>query len=100
MATRQEKYPETNTFHYYNANPKNRITGDCVVRAICTSLEKPYEEVYRELLELCLKNGYSIASKENYSKYLELLGWTKHKQPKKANGSKYTGEEFCEKIAK
>lgn len=99
MATRQEKYPETKTFHYYNANPKNRITGDCVVRAICTALKKPYEEVYRELLESCLKSGYSIASKENYSKYLELQGWVKQKQPRKSDGTKYTGKEFCKKLA-
>lgn len=36
---RQEKYPETRTFHFHNANPKNRITGDCVTRALCTALE-------------------------------------------------------------
>lgn len=95
MASRREKYPDTKTFKFYNANPKGKFTGDCVVRAICTALEKPYEEVYRELLELCLKNGYSIASKENYSKYLELNGWKKMKQPKKSNNKKYTGEEFC-----
>lgn len=29
--TRQEKYPNTDTFTYYNANPKNRITGDCML---------------------------------------------------------------------
>ena len=63
MASRREKYPDTKTFKFYNANPKEKFTGDCVVRAICTALGKPYEEVYRELLELCLENGYSIASK-------------------------------------
>lgn len=35
----------------YNANPdKNRI-GDCVIRAISTALEKPWEDVY---IDLCL----------------------------------------------
>lgn len=95
MASRREKYPDTKTFKFYNANPKGKFTGDCVIRAICTALDKRYEEVYRELLELCLKNGYSIASKENYAKYLELQGWTKMKQPRKSNNTKYTGEEFC-----
>lgn len=92
--SREEKYPNTKTFTFYNANPKGKFTGDCVIRAICTALDKPYEEVYRELLELCLKNGYSIASKENYSKYLESFGWKKQKQPKKSNNTKYTGKEF------
>lgn len=95
--TRQEKYPETNTFHYYNANPKNRFTGDCVVRALCVAMEKPYEEVYRELLESALKTGYSVASKENYDRYLKANGWVKHKQPRKEDNTKYTGKEFCER---
>ena len=95
MATRQEKYPDTKTFKFFNANPKGKYTGDCVVRAICTALDKPYEEVYRELLELCLETGYSIASRENYAKYLELQGWRKQKQPRKSNNKKYTGQEFC-----
>lgn len=95
---RQEKYPETRTFHYYNANPKGRITGDCVIRAICTAMEKPYEEVYRELLEMALETGYSLASKENYGRYLNQNGWVKHKQPRKDDNTKYTGEEFCKEV--
>ena len=37
---RQDKYPDTEVFHYFNANPKNRITTDCVVRAICLATQK------------------------------------------------------------
>lgn len=98
MATRQEKYPETRTFHYYNANPKGRLTGDCVTRAICMALGKSYETVYRELLEMCLKTGYSLASAECYSRYLETQGWKKMKQPRKFDNTKYTGKEWCEKV--
>lgn len=95
---RQDKYPETTTFHYYNANPKNKLTGDCVVRALCTAMKKPYEDVYRELLESALKTGYSIASKENYDRYLKENGWIKQKQPRKADNTKYTGKEFCKEL--
>lgn len=95
---RQDKYPDTNTFHFYNANPKNKFTGDCVIRALCTAMNKPYEEVLKELCENSLKTGYSIASTENYDRYLKLQGWIKHKQPKKINNTKYTGEEFCKTI--
>ena len=35
---REDKFKDTATFHYYNANPKNRITGDCAFRAISTAL--------------------------------------------------------------
>lgn len=94
---RKKKYPDTSTFHWYNANPKGKITGDCVIRALCTAMEKPYEDVYRELLESALSTGYSIASKENYDRYLKANGWTKHKQPRKEDNTRYTGTEFCER---
>ena len=56
---RQEKYPDTSTFHYYNANPHNRITGDCWARAICNALEIPYNQVVMEMAEFQCKTGYS-----------------------------------------
>lgn len=53
--TRQQKYPDTNTFHFYNANPKNKYTGDCVIRAISTALEQSWEQTIKELTELGIK---------------------------------------------
>lgn len=97
--TRQQKYPDTSTFHFYNANPKNRLTGDCAFRAICTALEKPWEDVVMEMAEASIKTGYSISSVKGIAKYLEEHGWHKMPQPRKSNGTKYTGEEFCKKIA-
>lgn len=94
---RQKKYPNTNTFHWYNANPKGKITGDCAIRAICTGLDRPYVEVYKELFENSIKTGYSIASSQNIDSYLKLQGWIKHKQPKKEDNTKYRGYEFCER---
>lgn len=91
--TRQEKYPDTYTFTYYNANPKNRITGDCIYRALCAAMEIPYNQVVMDLAELQCKTGY--ADDKLYSKYLELNGWIKHKQPRKEDNTKYTGKEFC-----
>lgn len=94
---RQDKYPETSTFHYYNANPKNKIGGDCVVRAICTALNQSWEQTVRELTETGIKYGYVLNDKHAYEKYLEAKGWVKHKQPRKADNTKYTGAEFCKK---
>ena len=31
---------------------------------------------------------------------MKAKGWVKHPQPKKPDGSKYTGEEFCKMLAK
>ena len=96
--SREERFPSTSTFTYYNANPKNRITGDCVFRAIATATGKTWEQVVREMAEVSLKTGYAINDKKGIEKYLESIGWTKHRQPRKDDGRKYTGNEFCKAI--
>lgn len=93
--TRQEKYPETSTFHYYNANPKNRKGGDCVVRAICTALDQPWEQTVRELTEVGIKHGFVLNDPHTYNKYLESKGFGKRQQPRKIDNTKYTGDEWC-----
>ena len=95
---RQDKYPETSTFHYYNANPKNRITGDCWARAICTALEIPYEQVVMEMAEMQCKTGYDAS--ELIGRYLKSKGWKKQSQPRKDDNTKYTVEEFCWQLQK
>lgn len=97
---RQDKYPETKTFHYHNANPKNRITGDCVFRAFALAMNQDYNITVMEMAEMMCKTGYVMNDSKGESKYLESKGWVKHKQPKKPDGTKYTGKEFCEMIAK
>lgn len=90
---RQDKYPDTSTFHYYNANPHNRITGDCWARALCTGLKIPYTQVVMEMAELQCKTGYDASVL--ISKYLSSKGWIKCQQPRKVDNTKYTGKEFC-----
>lgn len=86
---------ETKYYSFYNANPFERRTGDCAVRALSLVLEKDWKDVYKELLELTLKTGWSVCSKENIEKYLKSLGYEKQKMPKKKNNTRYTGEEFA-----
>lgn len=97
---RTDIYPETRTFHYCNANPKNRITGDCTFRAVCTALEQTWEQTVMEMAELSCRTGYAINDKKGIERYLKEKGWTKHSQPRKADNTKYTGAEFCTMIAK
>ena len=92
---RRLKYPTTSTFVYHNANPKDRITGDCVVRAICTALDEDYNEVVMDLAKLQIETGYDSLSKEGYSEYLSRKGWIKHPQLKHSDKTKYTGKQFC-----
>jgi len=86
-------------FTFYNANPKNRFTTDCVIRAISTALEIPYNQVVMEMAELQCNTGYDPSESITINKYLESKGWVKNKQPKKPNNTKYTGTEFCMNIA-
>ena len=92
---RARKYPDTDYFHFYNANPKGKITEDCVVRAITTVLNQPYEQTIRELAEMTIKTGYMLNGNKGIDKYMQSKGWIKCKQPRKEDGTKYTGKEFC-----
>lgn len=91
---REDKYPNTSTFTFYNANPKNKYTTDCIIRAISTATGIPYNDVVMDLAKLHCKTGIM----EPYDKYLASLGWIKHAQPRKYDNTKYTGKEFCEFI--
>lgn len=95
MASRKIKHPDTETFKYYNANPKGRITGDCTFRAICTALDQSWEQTVMEMAELSCETGYAINDTKGIAKYMELKGWIKNKQPRKSDNTKYTGAEFA-----
>lgn len=87
-------------FVEYNANPKGRKTGDCVIRAICTALNETWEDTYKGLLEVALDTGYAISCTENYGEYLKRKGYIKQKMPRKLNNRKYTVAEFADELAK
>lgn len=94
MVTRAEKYPNTKTFTFYNANPKGKYTCDCVARAVCVALNESYDKVLREMFEMSIKTGYEYTDVKCIDKYLQSKGWKKVKQPRKSNNKKYTGKEF------
>lgn len=84
----------------YNANPMLRKTGDCVIRAICTALDKPWKEVYKGMFDIAMETGYAISCKENYKLYLEQQGYEMCKMPKRENGKRYTVESFTDMFGK
>lgn len=92
---RQEKYPETETFHYHNQNPKNRITGDCTIRAISLAGDVPYNDVVMDLAKIQCETGYDQCCGQGIDLLMKKYGWIKCKQPRKADNKKYTGDEFC-----
>lgn len=96
---REEKYPDTETFHFYNANPKGKYTTDCVIRAISVATDIPYEAVLREMAEQQIRTGYDMSETKAIEKYLKTKGWRKQPQPRKEDNTKYTGEEFCQLLS-
>lgn len=92
---RAKKYPDTDYFHFHNANPKGKMTTDCVIRAISTALNQSYAQTLLEMAQLSVETGYMLNENKGMDKYLAKKGWIKCKQPKKLDGTKYTGKEFC-----
>ena len=81
-------------FKEHNANPKNKNTCDCVIRALTMATGDTYENVYKELFSISLKTGYMLNEKRVEDKYLEAHGFIKMKQPKKNDGTKYKINEI------
>lgn len=97
---RTEKYPETETFHYHNQNPHNRITGDCVYRAISYATGIPYNDIVLEIAYRQIETGYCKDDKRTFEAILKKYGWEKMPQPRHDDGTKYTVKEFVDKYKK
>lgn len=97
--TRKEKYPETPTFHYHQANPFNKINGDCVVRAVSVFLGITWGQCIREMTECGLKKGLIVNDPENIANYLAEKGIKKQKMPRRLDNTRYTASEFCKELA-
>ena len=93
------KDPNTDTYVWYNHNPKNRKTGDCVIRAISKALDQTWDDTLDGLVEISHATKYNVTSSECYTRYLQKHGYIKHKQLRKSDNTKYTGEEFCHYLA-
>lgn len=99
LEKRKAKYPDTDTFHYHNANPKNKITTDCVIRALATGLQMEYNDVVMELAQMQCATGFDDGDTQLIDKYLKSKGWVRCKQPRKDDNTKYTGKEFCRTLS-
>lgn len=87
---------DTKYFHYFNENPKNRKTGDCVIRALTSALQLPYWDILDGLVDTTKKYGYEVTTVENFDRYLKVYRFLKQKQLRKSDNTKYTGKEFAD----
>lgn len=96
--TREMKYPDTKYFKYHNENYKNRIGGDCVIRAISLSTGKGWVQTIRELTEVGIKLGYVCNDDKTFIKYLLENGFEQCKEPRDEFNRKLTAKEFIDSI--
>ena len=92
---RKKQFPYTTTFHWHNENPKGNITTDCVFRAIGKATGLGWVATLRDLSEDAMDKCVTPTAQEIYISYIESMGFNPQKQPKKNNGTKYTGSQFC-----
>ena len=81
-------------YREYNANPKNKKTADCVIRALTMATGLPYYTVYKELFDISVETGYILNEKRVEDKFMERHGFVKYKQPRKNDNTKYTINEI------
>ena len=95
---KKKSQTEVQSYHYYNCNPKRKLTDDCVIRAICSATGDSWEDTLKELTEYCIKTGYMLNTPECYGKYLKDCGYVKCKQPIHKDGSKVRFKEFVKEF--
>ena len=93
---RQDKYPDTDIFKFLNLNSKNRITCDCVVRAISRAIGWSWQGTLKELTKFSCWTGYFITDVKCYRRFLVQNGFIEHRQLRHDDNTKYTLAEFIE----
>lgn len=91
-----ENKSKSKYWKFVNANPKHKLTDDCVIRALCIAMDTPWEKVLRDLTEYSVKYGEIMFVANIYGRYLEDNGWVKHKQPVHEDGTKIKISEFLD----
>lgn len=81
-------------YREFNVNPKGKKTGDCSTRALVGTLNIEYNEALDLQCEVAKKICCGLTTKEVCEGVLNKFGYVKMKQPRKANGKKYTVGEM------
>ena len=82
-------------FQYFNANPMEKNTNDCVIRSICGVTEREWDDVLMELTLYGIKHSMMPDDPDLYPRYLKDNGWKKHPQPRKKDGKKFKASEWA-----
>lgn len=83
-------------FVRFNANPQKNTVGDCVIRAISKALNKPWEEVYIDLVWLGLEMRDLPNANEVWGTYLMEKGFERFNVPAECPAC-FTVADFCDR---
>lgn len=78
----------------FNANPINRDTGDCTVRAISVLMNQSWRDTYADLSMTAFYLSNMPSANESWHEYLILNGYRRHVIPDTCPKC-YTVKEFC-----
>lgn len=92
------KKMQNSVFRYYNCNPKQKRTDDCVIRAISEATGESWEKTLRDLTEYMVETGDMLNTPELYGKYLSDKGWVEQQQPMCANHKKMKIKDFVKQF--
>lgn len=87
---------DTTTFSYYNANPRNKRVGDCVIRALATLPDQNWMKVFEELCSIARKKCCAPTNDEAWDKWLADHGYVRYPMPRKMNRKLYKLGEFVQ----
>lgn len=90
------KMPSSN-WYPFNANPKQKKCGDCVIRAISVALDMTWEDTIRDMTEFGIKKGYIINDQKLYPLYLKEKGFIEMKEPRSSSNLKMSVNETIRK---
>ena len=81
-------------FNKVNTNPKGRKTGDCSTRAISYALGISWEAALKLQFDEAIKTKYDPTSRQVMERVLAKYGYTKMRQPRKEDNTKYVIKEM------
>lgn len=81
-------------FVQFNANPINRNTGDCTVRAISVLMNQSWRDTYADLSMTAFYLSDMPSANESWHEYLILNGYKRYAIPDTCPRC-YTVKEFC-----
>lgn len=61
-----------------NPNPQNKLTGDCVVRAICVAEDKDWDDIFMELMMKSYLMKEMPTQNNVWGSYLKDIGYKRY----------------------